>query len=222
MNNITAYVPYLIITITVLTSIKGFNDRVFFDRLKFNVGAILSSDRQWDRLVTSAFLHGSWMHLLFNMLTLYFFSGIILNSMGVWHYLLIYFLSVTGGGLLSLFVNRKNGYYSAIGASGGVVGILFAAIAIVPEIPIRIMFIPIDIPGWIFGIIYLLFSIYGMRNSIGNIGHDAHMGGAAVGLLWIVLFYPVALSENALYIGLMLIPLLILAFMVWKQRDGEH
>ncbi len=219
MDQIGAYIPYLIIAITVLTSIKGFNDRAFFDRLKFNVGAILSPPRQWDRLVSSAFLHGDWMHLIFNMMTLYFFSDIIMYAMGVWHYLGIYFFAIIGGGLLSLLVHRKNYYYSAIGASGGVVGVLFAAIAIFPEIPIRFMFIPIDIPGWIFGIAYLLYSIYGMRNSVGNIGHDAHMGGAAMGVLWIVIFYPQALAANALYIGLMIIPLVALAVMVWKQKS---
>jgi len=212
------YIPILIIVLTVISSIKGFNDMAFFDRLKFNVGAVLGNSKQYDRLITSAFLHGDWMHLIFNMLTLYFFSDVIIYYFGAWQYLTIYFLSIIGGGLLSLLVHRREYHYSAIGASGGVVGVLFAAIAIYPHVGINIMFIPIDIPGWIFGIVYLLFSIYGMRNSVGNIGHDAHMGGAAVGLIAAIILDPGLIITNGLYIGIMVIPLIILAYIVWKQK----
>ena len=212
------YIPILIIVLTVISSIKGFNDMAFFDRLKFNVGAILGNSKQYDRLITSAFLHGDWMHLIFNMLTLYFFSDVIIYYFGAWQYLTIYFLSIIGGGLLSLLVHRREYYYSAIGASGGVVGILFAAIAINPFNEIYIMFIPIGIPGWIFGIVYLLYSIYGMRNAVGNVGHDAHMGGAAIGLALAVILDPALLMENGLYIGIMVVPLIILAYIVWKQK----
>jgi membrane associated rhomboid family serine protease len=213
-------IPLLIIALTVITSIKGFRDTAFFDRYKFNVGAILGTSKQWDRLVTSATLHGDTVHLLFNMLTLYFFSDIIIYNphFGVWHYLAIYFLSIAGGGLLSLWIHRKEYYYSAIGASGGVVGILFAAIAIYPNMPIGFFLIPIKFPGWIFGIIYLGFSIYGMLKNIGNIGHDAHMGGAAVGLIMTVAFAPELLFKNLIYTGLMAIPLIVLAYLVWKRK----
>lgn len=212
------YTPILIIILTALTSIKGFGDMAFFDRLKFNVGAILGNSKQWDRLITSAFLHGDWMHLIFNMLTLYFFSDTLIHVFGVWRYMLIYFLSIVGGGLLSLYVHRKEYFYSAIGASGGVVGVLFAAIALFPNMGLYIFFIPLPVPGWIFGIAYLLFSIYGMRSNSGNIGHDAHMGGAVVGLLCSVLFAPQVAVANALYIGIMIIPLILLAYFIWKKR----
>lgn len=216
--NLIPFIPLLIILLTVLSSIKGFNDMAFFDRLKFNVGAILGPSKQWDRLFSSAFLHGDWMHLIFNMMTLYFFSDVIIYYFGIWQYLAIYFFSIIGGGLLSLLVHRKEYYYSAIGASGGVVGVLFAAIAIYPNMGINIMFIPIDIPGWIFGVAYLLFSIYGMRNSVGNIGHDAHMGGAAIGLILAIIFDYTLLLTNGLYVGLMAIPLFIMGYMVWKRK----
>jgi membrane associated rhomboid family serine protease len=211
--------PYLIIILTVITSIKGFNDMAFFERYKFNVGAILGKSKQWDRLLTSATLHGDYMHLLFNMMTLYFFSGVITYAFGIWIYLAIYFLSIIGGGLLSLFIHRREYYYSAIGASGGVVGILFAAIAVFPEMPLRFFFIPIDIPGWIFGLGYLAFSIYGMLKNVGNVGHDAHMGGAAVGIIIAIIYTPAeVLMENALYLGIMILPLILLAYLVWKKK----
>jgi len=210
--------PLIIIALTVITSIKGFSDMAFFDRYKFNVGAILGKSKQWDRLLTSATLHGDTLHLFFNMLTLYFFSDIIILRLGVWQYLAIYFLSIIGGGLLSLWIHRKEYHYSAIGASGGVVGILFAAIAIYPSMGLYMFFIPIPIPGWIFGIAYLGFSIYGMLKNVGNIGHDAHMGGAVVGIIMALAFAPELLMKNLLYIGLITIPLIVLAYIVWKKK----
>lgn len=211
-------VVLVLIAITTISSIQGFSNARFFDRYKFSVGAILSGSKQWDRLLSSAFLHGDYIHLIFNMFTLYFFSDIIIEMFSAWQYLLIYFAAVMGGGLLSLWMHRKDYYYSAIGASGGVVGILFASIAIYPHIGIRFFFIPIDIPGWIFAILYLGYSIYGMRTQVGNIGHDAHLGGAVIGLLITILFAPQLLAINGLYIGIMIVPLIVLAYLVLQKK----
>lgn len=216
--NIIEYVPEVIILLTVITSVIGFNNTAFRDRYVFSVSAILGKSRQWDRLITSASLHGDWMHLIFNMMTLYFFSDVVLYALGVWAYLAIYFLSILGGGLLALFVHRREYYYTALGASGGVVGVLFAAIAIYPDMGVGMLFIPFYIPGWVFGIIYLAYSIYGMQTRQGNIGHDAHLGGAAVGLLFTIAMYPELLNENGLYIGIMIVPLIVLGYFVWKQK----
>lgn len=207
----------LIIAATVVVSIMGFNNPNLFDRFKFNVYALLEK-RQWDRLVTSAFLHADWMHLLFNMLTLYFFAPSLVAYLGAFRFLIIYFGAVLGGSLLSLFMYRKDPYYSAIGASGGVSGVLFGAIALDPHIGIMFMFIPIPIPGWIFAIAYLAYSIYGMRNTPGNIGHAAHLGGALVGFVLTIVFYPETLMYNTLIICIMAIPLLALAYFVYKER----
>ncbi len=153
----------IIIALTGITSFIGFSNPGFFERGKFNVGAILH-DKQWDRLITSAFLHGDMLHLFFNMFTLYFFSDVIIQFLGIGKYLIIYFAAILGGNLLTLFVHRKDSFYSAIGASGGVSGILFASIAINPFLSLMIFPIPIPIQGWIFGILYLAYSVYGMRS----------------------------------------------------------
>lgn len=207
----------IIIALTAITSIIGFSNPNFFDRGKFNVGAILHG-KQWDRLISSAFLHGDFLHLFFNMFTLYFFSDIIIQYLGVPKYLIIYFGAIVGGGLLSLWLYRHNPYYSAIGASGGVSGILFASIAINPFSQLMIFPIPIPIQGWIFGILYLAYSVYGMKSQLGNIGHAAHLGGAVIGLVLAIVFIPQVLYHNGLYIGLMAIPLIALGYFVYKEK----
>lgn len=213
-------VIYLIIGITSVTSYMGFANRThneLFDRLKFHVGAITGRDKQWDRLISSALLHGDWMHLLFNMMTFYFFAPAVMMFFGIWKFLGIYVGSIIGGGLVSLWMHRKNYSYSAIGASGGVVGLIFAVIAIAPLSTIGLYFI-IDIPAWIFGAAYLFFSIYAMRKQMGNIGHDAHLGGAAVGLLMAIAYAPNTLLGNTPYILANLVPLVILGYYIWKER----
>lgn len=208
--------PIIIIALTAITSIMAFSDRNLHNNLIFNVSAILKG-KQWYRLISSAFLHGDSLHLIFNMMTLYFFSDIIVEFFGNAQFLIIYFAAILGGGLLSLLVHRRDMYYTALGASGGVVGIVFAAIALEPNISIYIMFIPIGIKGWIYGLLYLAYSIYGMKSNSDNIGHEAHLGGAAIGLLLAVVLLPEVLAVNGLYIGILVIPLIILAVMVWKD-----
>ncbi len=207
----------LIIAVTSIISIMGFNNPALFDRFKFSTYGILER-KQWDRLFTSAFLHADWMHLIFNMLTLYFFAPSIIGYLGVFPFLLIYFGAILGGSLLTLFMHRRDLSYTAIGASGGVSGVLFGAIALDPHIGIMFMFIPIPIPGWIFAIIYLAYSIYGMRNTIGNIGHTTHLGGAVIGFVLAIVFYPATLQYNTLILCIMLIPLIVLGYYVYKER----
>lgn len=211
-------ITIIIIVLTCIVSFIGFGDRGIFDRLKFNVDAILHQ-KQWDRMITSALLHADMLHLFFNMFTLYMFSNILISEVGSKNYLVIYIAAILCGGFLSLWMHRKNPFYSAIGASGGVTGIVFATIAIYPEIGIGFFFIPLPIPGWIFAIIYLGISIYGMKNQLGNIGHDAHLGGAVAGLVLALIFVPGSLQANLLFIGIMCIPIVVLAYYVYKERN---
>ncbi len=88
---------------------------------------------------------------------------------------------------MSLLIHKKETFYWAVGASGGVTGILFAAIAAFPEMELRLFF-ALPIPAWIFGILYLGYSVYGMKTNLGNMGHSAHLGGAIVGIIIAILF----------------------------------
>jgi len=202
----------LLILANFIVSYKGFNDRNFYERYEFSIEKILVY-KQYYRLITSGFLHVNWMHLIFNMLALYFFSGSVEYFFGPVQFLLIYFTSMIGGDLLSLFIHRYDSGYSSVGASGAVNGIIFAAIAVFPGMRIGFFFIP-GIPAWIYGLAYVLYSIYGIRSRRDNIGHESHLAGALIGMLLAIVMYPASFIENYLTILLISVPCIIFIYVI--------
>lgn len=212
----------IIIAATCIISYFGFQNRAMFEQYKFNVGAI-QNRKEYIRLLSSGFLHADFMHLFFNMFTLYFFAPIVIEDFGHIGFVAVYFGSIFLGNLFSLYIYKKQSYYSAIGASGGVSGILFAAIAAYPQIGIGFLFIPIPIPGYIFGALYFGYSVYMMLNpkQWDNLGHAAHLGGAGFGLIYALILHTEYVVNNAFYLGIMALPLLYLAYEVLvKKRIG--
>lgn len=207
----------LLLLLNILISYRGFSNRPFFDAYKFQVDAILLH-KEYKRLVSSGFLHANWLHLIFNMIALNSFCNALLWQTHEGAIALIYFAALLGGNLLALYLHRNHGDYSAIGASGAVSGIVFACVGLDPGIRISILLLP-DMPGWFFGILYVLYSIYGIRSQSDNIGHEAHLGGALVGLLTAVALYPEALNENGLTIAAIALP--ALAFLIWIVKKPE-
>lgn len=205
MGNL-AIVTIIIIAANVIISYKGFEDYGFFDNYKFNVGAIKRGDQF--RLFSSGFLHVNTQHLLFNMITLYFFANNVIYNVGSVKFLLIYIVSLIAGGLLSLYFHKDEYHYSAVGASGAVTGVLYSAILLEPNMQINFI-----IPGWLFGIGYLLYSIYGMKKRIGNIGHDAHFGGAIGGYVTTLIFVPVLFQINLTMVIVLALPIILLFVM---------
>lgn len=204
-------VTIVIIAANVVISLKGFDDRSFFERYKFNVGSIRRGEQI--RMFSSGFLHADTTHLFMNMFTLYFFADTVVNGLSNIYFVIIYIASLIFGNLLSLYFHKDEYWYSAIGASGAVTGILYSAILLRPDMSLYMFFVPIPIPGYIFGIGYLLYSIYGMKNRIGNIGHDAHFGGAIGGYLITLILKPSLLETNLGYVALLAIPIIILFVM---------
>lgn len=200
-----------IIAINVIASLKGFNDMSFFERYKFGIGAIKGGQK--DRMLTSGFLHVDMSHLFMNMLTLYFFADVVISWLGPTKFVGIYFISLIAGSLLALFFHKDEPYYSAVGASGAVTGILYAAILLYPDMQLGIMFIPIPLPAYVLGIAYLLYSIYGMKKRLGNIGHTAHFGGAMGGYVTTLLLKPDLLVTDTIMVILLAIPIVILFVM---------
>lgn len=216
MGNIDIVV-ILLIGVTALVSWQGWENPNLFDRLKFQMSAI-TQGREYDRMITSAFLHADSFHLIFNMFALYVFAPVILNNFSTFVFLFIYFVSILGGSLLSILFHKNEPWYSAVGASGGVSGIVFAAIAVYPQMPLQLIFLPFfSFPGWVFGLAYLGYSIFGMKNRMGNVGHAAHLGGSIAGMLMAISFAPELLSQNGMYIAVMAVPVVVLSVMAWKE-----
>ena len=200
-----------IIAVNVLVSFKGFEDISFFRKYEFHIGSIRAGEQF--RMITSGFLHADVMHLGFNMLTLYFFAPIVIALLGSFSFLLIYFASLVFGSLLTLYFHKNDYSYRAIGASGAVTGILYAAILLDPKLEVGMFFIPYGIPGYLFGIIYLLYSIYGMKSKKDNIGHTAHFGGAIGGYLLTLAKSPNLFTDNLNTVLILAIPIVILFVM---------
>jgi membrane associated rhomboid family serine protease len=201
----------IIIAANVIITYKGLGDYQFFDRYKFHIGAIKGGDKI--RMLSSGFLHVNTLHLFFNMFTLYFFAPVVIAYLGDFRFIIIYGVSLFLGSLLSYYFHKDEYHYTAVGASGAVTGVLYSAILLRPDMSLYFFLIPIPIPAYVFGIGYLLYSIYGMKKSIGNIGHDAHFGGAIGGYLATLVMLPVLLQTNLLMVLLLAVPIGILFFM---------
>ena len=204
-----------IIVVNVLISYKGFNDLSFFRKYEFHVGSIRAGEQI--RMLSSGFLHVDMTHLIFNMITLWFFAPVVVNYMGSFSFGLIYFGSLISGSLLTMVFHKNDYGYRAVGASGAVTGVLYSAILLQPDMMLGIFFI-IPMPAYLFGILYLLYSIYGMRAKNDNIGHTAHFGGAVGGYLITLVKEPTLLVEHTLMAVLLAIPIVILFVM---QKMGK-
>lgn len=185
-----------------MVSIPAFTNRQLFDQFKHHPYTE-KREKQYYRWLTSGFLHGSWMHLAFNMYVLYGFGGIVEyeyqnifgRSQGSILFLLMYLVTIVLADTPTYFKHQDNPSYSAIGASGGVSGVLFAFILFDPWNSIQFIFVPIPIPAIVFGVLYLIYESWAAKNSRDNIGHDAHFWGAIAGFLITIVFKPSILSD---------------------------
>jgi membrane associated rhomboid family serine protease len=205
-----------IIALNVIISFKGFDDQSFFRKYKFHVGSIRAGEQI--RMISSGFLHADVAHLAFNMLSLYFFAPVVYGLLNNFSFLLIYFASLIFGSLLTMIFHKNDYSYSAVGASGAVTGIIYSAILLDPTLEIYLFFIPIPIPAYLFGIGYLLYSIYGMKAKNDNIGHTAHFGGAIGGFLFTLLKKPYIFVDNTFMVVILAIPIVILFVMAKRGK----
>lgn len=195
-------VVLLLIGLNIIVSYNGFNDTSFFRKYEYHIGSIRAGEQY--RMVTSAFLHADFTHLLFNMVTLYFFAPTVVFFMGTLSFILVYAASLVCGSLLTLYFHKNEYHYRAIGASGAVMGVVYASILLQPMAEIYFM------PAYIFGIIYMLFSIYGMKAKRDNIGHTAHFGGAIGGYVITLTQMPGLFQNDPLVVILLAVPIIVL------------
>ncbi len=187
------FVVGCLIAINSLVSFIGFNNEQFFDQFKFDIR--LKGPQNRYRLLTAAFLHVSWAHLFFNMFTLYLFGYAVVDSLGTSAFVMLYFGSLLLGNLFAAYFHRNDSYYAAVGASGGVAGVVFSTILLYPALELYLFFIPIPIPGYLFAAAYVAYSLYGMKKQQDNIGHTAHLGGAIWGIILPLIYAPELLME---------------------------
>lgn len=184
---------WLLIGVTVLVSWRAFSDRALLERLILWPPAI-RRHRQYDRLLTHGFVHADGMHLLFNMVTLYFFGSqlepFFARYIGSFGYLCFYLSAIVVAILPTYLRHRGDPGYRSLGASGAVSAVLFSFILLAPWAKIYVFLVPVGIPAFVFGALYLGYTIWMDRRGGGNINHSAHLWGALYGMLFTVAMEP--------------------------------
>ena len=183
----------IVIIITCLVSITAFYKPDELNKLLL-WPAMMRERNQYYRFITSGFVHADWLHLGFNMITLYYFGRIVevyfreLFGPGV--FILFYLIAMVVADLQTYFKYRNTYNYRALGASGAVSAVLFASILFNPWAKIYLFFIPIGIPAFIFGILYLAYCMYMSKKGNDGINHTAHLWGAIFGILFTIVLEP--------------------------------
>ena len=204
-----------LILINAAFTYKGLEDFQFLEKYKFNVGAVQRGE--YYRLITGAFLHAGWWHFFVNIFTLYFFYPIVENNFGSFWALMIYLAGILAGNGAAYYFHKHQPWYSAVGNSGAVNAILFSSILIDPSMKILILPIPIPIPSIVYAVLYLFYTGYGMDRQKGFIGHEAHWGGAAAGVLMTLLLNPYLFHLHPLITGVLVILLAGIFLFIRKQ-----
>ncbi|TAF44497.1 MAG: rhomboid family intramembrane serine protease [Sphingobacteriales bacterium] len=187
-------VSCLIFLITILISICGFNNIPFNGKLMLHPYSVAKGQKLY-QILSSGLVHQDWAHLLFNMLTFYFFAFNLERIIGHWQFGIVYIGSLILCDIPSIYKYKNNFMYHSLGASGAVCGILFSYILFFPFTKLVIFPIPIPIPAVLYGALFLLYSSYLAKKQNDNINHDAHFYGALSGIIITALLVPSALID---------------------------
>jgi len=195
-----------VVVAVTLCSIWAWMDEDFHRDFLFDLQAVKHL-RQYYRFLTSGLIHADVFHLLFNMFSFHSFAQDIEHHYGPVILLVIFIVSILGGSLLSYVWHYKDLQHSALGASGGVSGIIYANILLSPgESYISMFMIPVPIPASVYAVLYILISYYALKKKSDNIGHDAHIGGALVGVIAAIIAQPKVVMHHPILLGFLLLP----------------
>jgi membrane associated rhomboid family serine protease len=194
-------ITYAIIFITILTSIIAMDNTTLKNKLMFNA-YMINHRKEWYRFFSSGLIHADWMHLAFNMYALYIFgrnaeAGYLMQfeDKGLLFFILLYAGGLIMSSLYSYEKHKNDIYYNALGASGAVSAVVFAFIMLAPTAKLGFLFVPVPIPAYLFGLIFLGIEYYLGKRSKGNIGHDAHFWGAVFGAVFTIILKPSLMSD---------------------------
>jgi membrane associated rhomboid family serine protease len=180
----------LIFVATIATSLLAlYGAPQLLDRCLFRPYWLMRR-REYDTLIMSGFVHADLMHLLFNMVTFYFFAFGLEARIGTTKFVVLYLAGLVLSHWGTWYKHRDHPEYASLGASGAISAVLFAAVIYAPQMSLIIFPIPIPIPGPLYALLYLGYSYYASQNPVGRINHDAHLGGALTGLVFVALTDP--------------------------------
>lgn len=207
--------PYVTVCLSFLIgwlTNRAFNDPTMMDRWILHAPSI-KDHRQFSRFITSGFIHASWKHLAFNLIGLLIWGHHLELDLSFLALIILFFSSMIGGNLVSFWIHRKENY-SALGASGGVMGVIFGSLLITGG-NVGSLFIPgAFVPSYVFGIAYLIVSYLAMKRGYDNIGHDAHIAGSITGFFTAAFISPSAIARNSGFFWT-IIAFLVLALFFW-------
>jgi len=181
-----APVASAIFVITLITSLIAFYNDNIYGNFMLHPYSVSRGERVYT-LITSGLIHRDWTHLFFNMMSYYFFAFMLEGLIGHWQFALLYIASLILSDMPSVIKHKDHFGYHSLGASGAISAVVFSYIMFDPLAPMGLLFIPIQIPAIIFGLLYLAYCYYASRYSHDAINHDAHLFGAICGILITVL-----------------------------------
>jgi membrane associated rhomboid family serine protease len=182
----------ILIIITIGISIYAWKQPALYQKWILNPYKVSHLNQYW-RFLTSGFLHLNYTHLFFNMFALYFFGQNVayyFGRNGDWMMIALFLLGIIVSDIPTYLKHRNNPNYNSLGASGGVAAVIFSSIMFDPLNKIYLFFIPIGIPGFILGVLYIIYSYYQSKNMTDNINHDAHLFGSIFGIVFTVVVQP--------------------------------
>ncbi len=190
-------VAAIILVVTVVVSLAGlFGSPKIVERSLFRPYWFLRK-KQYETIVTSGFVHADLPHLIFNLVTFYFFAFQLEKQVGSARFAALYLIGLVVSDIGTYFKHRNDPEYASLGASGAISAVLFASIVYFPWQKLFIIPIPVPIPAPLFAIGYVAYSWYSASHARGRINHDAHLGGALAGLAFVLLTDPAAYARLA-------------------------
>ncbi len=183
-----APVAGIIFLLTVVTSLYAFANPQIYGKFMLHPYSVNRGDRVWS-IFTSGLIHKDWAHLFFNMFSYYMFAFTLERIIGHWQFGILYIASLALSDLSTILKHKDHFWYNSLGASGAISAVIFSYILFDPKTSFYLFFIPIPIPAYIFGVLYLIYSAYASKHA-SNINHDAHFFGALSGVIITIMFVP--------------------------------